>query len=239
MSPPLNDEQAARVERHTTLVQMIARRVAQQVGVMTVEELESVGNEALVRSAMRYDPASSASFATFANYRVHGAMIDAVRKRTPARRKQQRAIRRLATTQALLSQAAEDSDAKRASGQRQSLEDRVESARDLVRRAVISVRLSEPTSYGDGGAIAEDADPEQLLLDADARARMWRLVSELEPDERQIIEALYTKDATMKELAERLGTSIATISRRHAKLLAQLAERARAQEWDAGAETRT
>ncbi|KIG18804.1 RNA polymerase sigma factor for flagellar operon [Enhygromyxa salina] len=227
----MNDEQAARVERHAALVQTIARRVSHSVGVMSVEELESIGNEALVRSAMRYDPSSPASFATFANYRVHGAMIDEIRKRTPGRRKKQRALRRLATTQALLAQAAEDQDAQRAAGQRQTLEERVESARELVRRAVISVRLSEPISLGDAAATAEDPDPEQLLLDADARARMWSLVSELEPDERLIIEGLYTKDTTMQELAERLGTSIATISRRHAKLLARLAKRARAQEW--------
>lgn len=231
MSPPLSDEQAVRVERHTGLVRTIARRVFNRVGVMSVEELESVGNEALVQSAMRYDPTSPASFATFANYRVHGAMIDAIRKRTPGRRKKQRALQRLAATQALLGQAAEDHDAQRASGQRQTLEQRVEAARELVRKAVISVRLSEPNSLGLERASTEDPDPEQLLLDADARKRMWILVDELEPEERQIIEALYTKDATMKELAERLGTSLATISRRHSKLLARLAKRARAQEW--------
>jgi RNA polymerase sigma factor FliA len=231
MSPPLDDEQAARVERHTGLVRVIARRVSHRVGVMSFEDLESVGNEALVQSAMRYDPTSPASFATYANYRVHGAMIDEIRKRTPGRRKQQRALRRLAATQALLCEAAEDNDAQRASGQRQTLEQRVESARELVRRAVISVRLSEPNSVGLERATTEDPDPEQLLLDADARSRMWSLVDELEPDERQLIQALYMKDATMKELAERFGTSIATISRRHSKLLAQLAKRARAQEW--------
>jgi RNA polymerase sigma factor for flagellar operon FliA len=233
MSPPLSDEQAARVERHTTLVRTIARRISHSVGVMSVEDLESIGNEALVHSAMRYDPTSAASFATFANYRVHGAMIDAIRKRTPGRRKQKRALRRLAATQAMLSEAAQDEDAQRASGQRQSLEQRVEAARELVRRAVISVRLSEPSGSGTGfdRAVTSDPDPEQLLLDADARSRMWSLVSELDPDERLIIESLYMKDATMKDLAERLGTSIATISRRHSKLLDRLATQARAQEW--------
>ena len=83
MSPPLSDEQAARVERHTDLVRKLARRVAREIGVMAVDELESVGNEALVRSAMRYDPESAATFSTYAHYRVRGAMIDEVRKRTP------------------------------------------------------------------------------------------------------------------------------------------------------------
>ena len=83
MSPPLTDAQAARVERHTGLVRDTARRVARNCGVrfMSLEELESVGNEALVQAAMRYDPTSPASFATFAHYRVYGAMIDALRKR--------------------------------------------------------------------------------------------------------------------------------------------------------------
>ncbi|PRQ02896.1 RNA polymerase sigma-D factor [Enhygromyxa salina] len=231
MSPPLSDEQAAKVERHTDLVRKIARQVARKVAVMSVDELESVGNEALVRSAMRYDPSSRASFATYAHYRVRGAMIDAVRKRTPGRRKQQRALQRLATTQALLSQAAEDQDARRASGHRQTLEQRVETARELVRRAALAVRLSEPDGRLVERAVADEPDPEQLLLDADARSRLWALVDELEPQQHQLIKAIYIHGRTMKELAVELDTSIATISRRHAKILDRLTKRARAQDW--------
>jgi len=227
VSPPLTDAQAARVERHAHLVRDIARRVARSVGVrtMTLEELESAGNEALVQAAMRYDPTSPASFTTFAHYRVYGAMIDALRKRTPGLRQHQRAVVRLANTQDLLRQAAEDQAASRAAGQQPSLEQRIERARDLVRKATIAIRLSEPVTRSFEAVAAEQPDPEQLLLDADQRERMWSLVAELDSHERDLIEALYVHGRTMKEYAAEIGTSVSTISRRHSRIVERLTKR--------------
>ena len=229
MSPPLSEEQASRVERHTQLVAKLARSIARGGGVLSTQELESVGNEALVRCSMRYDSARDASFATFAHYRVRGAMIDAIRKQTPGRRKQKRALARLEATQALLSQAAEDQDAQRASGQRQTLEQRVEVARALVRRAALSVRLSEPDNRRIHTVASDGPDPEQLLLDADVRAQLWSLVDQLDDEQRGLITAIYIEGESMRALAKRLGTSTATVSRRHARLIDELGKRARAQ----------
>lgn len=227
MSPPLTDAQAARVERHTGMVRDIARRVAHSVGVrlMTVEELESVGNEALVQAAIRYDSSSPASFVTFAHYRVYGAMIDALRKRTPGVRQRQRALTRLATTQELLRQAAEDQAAQRAAGQQPTLEQRIELARELVRKAAITVQLSEPVSRSFESVAAEQPDPEQLLLDADQRQRMWSLIAELDSHERDLIEAIYVHGHSMKDYAAEIGTSVSTISRRHSRIVERLTKR--------------
>ena len=106
MSPPLSSEQAIRVERHTALVARLARSIAKGgISVLSVEELESVGNEALVRCALRYDPNSEASFSTFAHYRVRGAMIDAVRAANPTPRRIRRAARALALGQCVAEEA--------------------------------------------------------------------------------------------------------------------------------------
>jgi RNA polymerase sigma factor for flagellar operon FliA len=223
----LNETQAARVERHTGLVRDIARRVVRNVGErhMQLEELESVGNEALVQAALRYDPSSPASFVTYAHYRVYGAMIDALRKRTPGRRNQQRALLRLSTTQELLRLAAEDQSAQRAAGQQLTLEQRVELARALVRKATVAVRLSEPEPRSFESVAADDPDPEQLLLDADQRRRMWTLVAELDTHERDLLDALYLQGRTMKDYATAIGTTVSTISRRHAKIVERLSKR--------------
>lgn len=231
MSPPLSDEQAARVERHTDLVRKLARRVAREIGVLGIEELESVGNEALVRSAMRYEPDGPASFSTYAHYRVRGAMIDEIRKRTPGRRKYKRALVRLEATQALLVEAADAQQAQARSGQRQTLEQRVDLARDLVRRAAVAICLSEPEERVVDEVAGEEPDPEQVLLDADVRSRLWELVDELDAEQRALVEALYIQGLQMKDVAMQLGTSIATVSRRHSKIVELLGKRVRAQDW--------
>lgn len=78
---PLTSEQAQRAELAIALVPRLARRVSHVVGrtVLSDSQLQSVGNEALVYAARRYDPSRPASFRTFAGYRVYGAMMDAVR----------------------------------------------------------------------------------------------------------------------------------------------------------------
>jgi RNA polymerase sigma factor for flagellar operon FliA len=214
------------------LVRATARRVSASVGTkyLTVEELESAGFEALVEAAMRYEPDSAASFATFAHYRVYGAMIDAFRKRSPGHRAQQRALVRLTATQALLQQAGEDQARQRSAGHHAALEQRVESARALVSRAALAVCLAEPSEEYE--AVATDQpDPEQLLLDADTRRRMWSLIDQLDEHERALIHAIYERGRSMKDYAEEIGTSIATISRRHARIVDLLGKRMRASEW--------
>ena len=231
MSPPLSEEQTQRVESHTRMVQRVARSVARNITVLEVEELESVGNEALVRAALRYDPTSPATFATYAYYRVRGAMLDAIRSRTPARRAERRARVRLEATQALLQTAAEDRASAREHGGRETLEQRVAAARELVRRAALAVNLSEAGERGLDRVPDHDPSPEQQTIDADARRRLWALIEQLEPSERQLLRAIYVDGRTMREYGESIGTSTATVSRRHARLLERLGKRARAQEW--------
>lgn len=232
-APSLNREQAIRVEVHTDLVRTIARRVVRQVGtrLLSLEEFESAGYEALVNAAMRYDPTRPTTFAAFAHYRVYGAMIDELRRHTPARRKHERALVRLAAVQKLLSQAAKDQTAREAAEGGDSLEQRVELARQTVRRAALAVCLSEPDTRVTFERIAAtEANPEQALRVADERRRLQDLINELEPSERVIIEGIYLLGLCMTDLATELGTSIATISRRHARILDRLAKRALAQE---------
>lgn len=235
MSPPLTPQQSARVEAHAALVHRLARQVYRSVKTLTVEELESAGNEALVEAVLRYDPDGAASFATFAHYRVRGAMIDALRRRTPGLRANQRALVRLQAAQAVLRQAAEDNDAQlRFASDRRTLEARVATARGLVRRTAMVMRMAQPDNAKLDRVADDRTDPELKAVRADRRTKLWAWIHELPPDDRQLIEAVYVHGRTMKEVAHELGTSNATISRRHARILDRLAERARTEEGHVG-----
>ncbi len=233
MSPALTPEQAARVERNAELVRRIAAKLARTVGVLSTDELISAGNEGLVQAALRYDSNSGASFSTFAYYRIRGAMLDAIRAAHPGRRRTKRALVRLDQTNALLEQAASE-QRERAGAGRQTIEQRVTAARELVRRAAMVTVLSEPRSH-DIETIDEDQDdPEQALLARESRDRVWAAVDEMEPTERRLLVAIYQRGETMAQYAHEKGTSAATISRRHAKTLDRLGKRVRAQEWKPG-----
>jgi RNA polymerase sigma factor for flagellar operon FliA len=225
MSPPLTDEQAARVERHTELVRRIALALRRHSPRIDVDEMIGVGNEALVSAALRYDPSSGASFSTYAHYRIRGAMLDALRRIHPTGRRQARARARLEQVQSLLEQAGEDQRAREQAG-RQTLEQRIAIARELLRKAAMVTIVSECQ----GVALDEvdgDDDLEHALLDEESRRRAGALLDELEQTDRRLVAAIYQGGQSMAQYAAQKGTSSATISRRHARIIDRLAKRAR------------
>jgi RNA polymerase sigma factor FliA len=226
--PPLSDTQAIRVERHTHLVQALARKVARHAGTRYVarDELESVGNEALVTAALRYDPNSPASFSTFVWYRIYGSMIDLIRKRSPGRR--YRKLTQLDATQGLLQQAAEDQATQIAAGQQATLSERVEQTRKLLRQVTTIAQLARTETLD--ALAADKTDPQQQIIRSDDRRRVWELVHELDGPDRALIEAIYVHGQTMREYAAEIGSTVSTVSRRHARILERLGKRALARE---------
>jgi RNA polymerase sigma factor for flagellar operon FliA len=225
MSPPLTDEQAARVERHTDLVRRIALALRRHSPRIDVDEMIGVGNEALVSAALRYDPSSGASFSTYAHYRIRGAMLDALRRLNPTGRRQARARTRLEQVQSLLEQAGEDQRAREHVG-RQTIEQRIAIARELLRKAAMVTIVSE-CQGAELDEVDGDDDLEHSLLDDESRRRANALLDELEQTDRRLVAAIYQGEQTMAQYAAQKGTSSATISRRHARIIDRLAKRAR------------
>jgi RNA polymerase sigma factor (sigma-70 family) len=82
MSNPLSPSQRALVETHLPLVHRIARAVFRAIARRVhIADLEGFGLDGLLRAVRRFDARRGASFATFAGYRIRGAMLDAVRAR--------------------------------------------------------------------------------------------------------------------------------------------------------------
>jgi RNA polymerase sigma factor for flagellar operon FliA len=71
------------VREHRPLVRAIACRVMRDIGLPAREEhlddLLSFGDGGLFEAAQRFDPARGVKFATFATYRIRGAMVDGLR----------------------------------------------------------------------------------------------------------------------------------------------------------------
>ncbi len=223
-SPQLGAQQRRWVEQALPRVRPLALHMARNLPSWSPEELQSIGNEALVRAALRYDPESGVPFARYAHYRMRGAMIDATRSRHRAGRQANRARRALESTQALLEEASQSGAPERA-----SLAERVAAAKALVEKTTAAAMLSrardaEVEKVADGGT----PDAEDLLLGSETRQRVRALVAGLDPDARMLVQAIYFDGRTMQSVADEIGKSLATVSRRHSKLLGVLAARMRA-----------
>jgi RNA polymerase sigma factor for flagellar operon FliA len=78
---PLTGEQRELVVSALDVVDEIARRLASRPrSRLTEDELVSEGHVALVQAAQSFDASRGATFATFAAYRVKGAMLNAIQR---------------------------------------------------------------------------------------------------------------------------------------------------------------
>ena len=197
-------------------VPRIARKMRQQLGGISFEECESAGYEALVRAALRYEPATGVPFMAFAYHRVRGAMLDAARDLYPDRRRIARMIK-VAEAAACASEA----DAPLA-GDPRTLAERVAAAQAIVSgvtAAVVLARAADSEQVGDPRA----GDLEGWLLDEETRGRVALAVRRCEPDERVMLEAIYFRGLPMHAFAAEMGVHVSTVSRRHARALRRLA----------------
>lgn len=218
----LTPEQQRWVENVAPRVTEIARGVRSQVGTLPLEDFESAGYEALVRAALRYDPATGVPFQAFAYLRVRGAMIDALRSANPAIRRQRRALRALQATQAVFEEQAKSAPPRTQSDPR-TLQERVEAAADLIRQTTAAVLLARQ-SPADPEELGDDArSADERLIDAEARVHLDGALGALDADERALVDALYYRDLNMHAYAAELGVNVSTVSRRHARLLRKLA----------------
>jgi len=77
----LEEDKGPFLATYASLVNFYARGLAKSLlSGLDEDDLVQVGNIALLECADRYDPSRKASFRTFAGWRVHGAMIDEIRR---------------------------------------------------------------------------------------------------------------------------------------------------------------
>lgn len=70
------------LERHLPLVRLLARKLSVRIGrAVELDDLISAGTLGLVQALESYDLSRANSFATYASRRIHGSMLDELRRR--------------------------------------------------------------------------------------------------------------------------------------------------------------
>lgn len=217
--PRLTRDQQALVERAAHRVPQIARQIRHLLGGVSFEECESAGYEALVRSALRYDPSLGVPFTGYAYPRVRGAMLDAARRASPDRRRLTRAIKLVEAVEA----ARANHEAPALAGEPRSLRERVEAAAAMIREVTTAVVLTRVVEAEPERLADTSAPVDEVVADEHTRLVVQRALQRCEPEERALLAALYFGEQTMHEYAAAIGVNVSTVSRRHSRALARLA----------------
>jgi len=192
-----------------------------------VEDFISCGLEALMASIDRYDPERGATLEQFAWTRIHGAVLDELRRQDWA----PRSLRRW------------ERDITRARDQfmgihnrrpeREELADALGITVDQLRRHQDDIALSDVTSLNTLVASDEDStvermdtvagtderlDPEHAATVSEAKDRFRRAFDRLPRREREVAVMLYVKNLTLREIGEVLGVSESRVCQIHTQL---------------------
>jgi RNA polymerase sigma factor FliA len=211
-------------------VEGLARRMASSMPhSIDIADLVQDGVLGLIDAAHRFDEARGIKFETFAERRVRGAMIDALRRDAWPRgvRRQRREL-----------DAARES-LRRELGYEPSMADlaaRVGSDEKRLSRTIVRIKTIEATSpLATGEHLDESSLPTTLVPSQpdsphtayekrEARQRIRKAVASLPPREQKVIGLYYYGDVTMKEIGAEIGVNESRVSQLHARALRRLRE---------------
>src|SRR3990172_5122238 len=225
---PLARHQQERVKAGLPFVESLARRMASTMPhSIDLGDLVQDGVLGLMDAAHRFDEGRGIKFETFAERRVRGAMIDALRRDAwPRGVRRQR--RELETAREEL---------RRELGAEPSLADlaaRVGSDEARLGRTIVRINTIESTSPLSAGENVDGANlpaalvpsepqaPDRAYEEQEVRDRMRAAIATLPPRERKVIGLYYYSEATMKQIGQEIGVNESRVSQLHARAVQRL-----------------
>jgi RNA polymerase sigma factor for flagellar operon FliA len=225
---PLETDQRDRIAAGLPFVESLARRVASSMPhSIELSDLVQDGMLGLIDAACRFDEARGIKFETFAERRVRGAMIDALRRDAWPRgvRRQRREL-----------EAARE-QLRRELGAEPSLADlaaRVGSDEARLGRTIVRINTIEstsPLSAGenvDGASLppalvpSEPVSPDRAYEEREVKDRIRVAIASLPARERKVIGMYYYAEATMKQIGTEIGVNESRVSQLHARAVQRL-----------------
>src|SRR5687767_8166879 len=228
MRQPLEASQRDRIAAGIPFVEQLARRVAATMPhSIDIGDLVQDGVIGLIDAANRFDEGRGIKFETFAERRVRGAMIDALRRDAWPRgvRRQRRQL-----------EAARE-QLRRELGAEPSLADlakRVGSDEARLGRTIIRIATIESTSPLSAGenvdnstlpaalVPSEPTAPDRAYEELEVRDRVRAAIASLPKREQKVIGLYYYAESTMKQIGAEIGVNESRVSQLHARAIRRL-----------------
>ena len=226
--PPVVASHSRRIVAGLPFVEALARRMwASMPHSIDVGDLVQDGVLGLIDAAKRFDEGRGIKFETFAERRVRGAMIDALRRDAWPRgvRRQRREL-----------EAARE-ELRRELGHEPSMADlaaRVGSDEKRLGRTILRINTIESTSpLASGDHVDESALPAALVPSEpdspdsayeklETRELVRTAIQSLPWRERKVIGLYYYGEVTMKQIGAEIGVNESRVSQLHARAIRRL-----------------
>ena len=219
---PARGDDATLVARHASIVDNQARRLVRRTGCADLyDDFRSVGTLALLDAVRRFEAGRGATFETFAEHRVRGAMLDELRRldHLPRRLRQETSKLQRAKTRLAGQYGRDPTTAEVAAAL--SLE--IEEVAEL--ELLCEPHASVPAELPDTGG-----DPLTRVTESERREAVTTAVAELDERLQLVLSLHYVEGLTYREIAGILNVSEPRVCQLHKRALDLM--RGRLSEWN-------
>ncbi len=212
---------------------IVYRKVREVPAQCDVEDFLSCGLEALIRSIERYDPDKGATLEQYAWTRIHGAVLDELRRHDWAPRslrRDERTINHARESFASIHERQPNREELAAHVGMTPLElthrlDQVALAEvGSLNRIVRSDESATIERIDTLESLDADCDPIARAERGEAKERFRGAFARLTKQEREVAVLLYVEDWTLRDIGARLGVSESRVSQIHTQLRRRLYE---------------
>lgn len=213
-SPTSQDCSATEVvERYESLVFKVAHRLKQNLPEeIDIDDLVSWGYAGLLEAYERFDESKSSRFATFAYYRIRGAILDACPEPIvdPTRRRSDIGGNEILNTYAHVVDAQSEQAA---------IEDRLSLLSDISGSLLMVYVLSDcpERALGPDGAPQHETTARRQLGE-----KVREILDQLPESEQKVIAGVYFRGETLTDVGKKMGYSPSWVSRIHVRALERL-----------------
>jgi RNA polymerase sigma factor FliA len=211
-------------------VKYIARRIHERLPQhVPFDDLLHAGIVGLIDAMHKFDASKKVRFASYAKFRIRGAILDSLREMDWSPRDLRRKARRLETTmqqlQMELGRSASEPELAQAMGMSladfQRLLDEIRGL-EIGSLQIESLEDGRETNLGETLPGPPDQDPLTLYLRSERKEMLAKAIAQLPKREQQVLALYYQEELTMKEVGATLGVGESRVSQIHSMAVARL-----------------
>jgi RNA polymerase sigma factor for flagellar operon FliA len=211
-------------------VKYIARRIHERLPQhVPFDDLLHAGIVGLIDAMHKYDASKNVRFASYAKFRIRGAILDSLRDMDWSPRDLRRKARRLEATmqklQTELGHSATEPELAEAMGM--TLEEFQHMLNEIRGLEVGSLQIESledgrETDLSENIAGPPDQDPLSLYMRTERKQMLAQAIARLPEREQQVLALYYQEELTMKEVGAVLGVGESRVSQIHSVAVARL-----------------
>ena len=215
---------------------IVYRKIRELPSHQEAEDYISRGLEALIASIDRYDPDKGATLEQFLWTRIHGAVLDELRRQDWAprsvRRFDREVVKAVRSFRAI--HGREPTDPELADALAVTVEELRAHRADLARADVASLNATASETAEDDAGVErveliqsgdERSRPEHAAMIGDTKRAFREAFETLSTREQEICVLLYVKHLTLREVGQVMGVTESRVSQLHSGLRRKLRER--------------